>query len=53
MIGICPILFVGWKLLKRTRFHRSDEIDLFKNLDEIEEYERSYVKSPPRYVYPV
>jgi len=48
MIGICPILFVGWKLLKRTRFHRSDEIDLYQNLDEIDEYERNYVKSPPR-----
>lgn len=48
MIGVFPILFLGWKLLKRTCFHRSADIDLFKNLDGIEEYERSYVKSPPK-----
>lgn len=48
MIGVCPILFVGYKVAKRTRFHRADEIDLFKNLDEIEEYHRTYVPTPPK-----
>lgn len=49
MIGICPLLYVGWKLLKRSKFQRPEEIDLAKNLDEIEEYEANYVPRPARY----
>ncbi|KAK5653901.1 hypothetical protein OQA88_7826 [Cercophora sp. LCS_1] len=48
MIGVCPILFVGYKIAKRTRFHQADEIDLFKDVDEIEEYQRTYVPTPPK-----
>ncbi|KXX80246.1 General amino acid permease AGP2 [Madurella mycetomatis] len=48
MIGICPCLYLGWKILKRSRFCPADEVDLVKNLDEVAEYERSYVPSPPK-----
>lgn len=48
MIGICPLLYLGYKLARKTRIYRPEEVDLVKNLDEIEEYERSYVPSRPR-----
>lgn len=48
MIGICPLLYLGWKVFKKTKIYKASEIDLVKNLDEIDEYERSYVPSPPK-----
>lgn len=48
MIGVCPALFLGWKVLKKTRFYRADEVDLLKNVDEIDEYQRTFVPSPPK-----
>ncbi|KAK3398263.1 putative carnitine transport protein [Sordaria brevicollis] len=48
MVGVCPVLFVGWKLLKKTKFYKAAEIDLYKNLDEVEEYQANYVPVPPR-----
>jgi yeast amino acid transporter len=47
MIAICPLLFVGWKVLKKTKIPSAAEIDLQKNMDEIAAYERSYVPKPP------
>jgi amino acid transporter len=41
MIGTCPVLYIAWKLLNRTRFQHADEIDLQKNMDEIAEYEKT------------
>lgn len=52
MIGVCPVLFVGWKLLKRSKFLKPEEVDLFQNLDEIEEYEANYRPEPSKYVIP-
>ena len=45
MIGVFPILFIGWKVLKKTKWLQPEEVDLLKDLDEIEAYTRSYV--PP------
>lgn len=42
MIFICPILFIGWKVIKKTKFYRPDEVDLAKDLAEIEEYQSAY-----------
>lgn len=50
MIMICPLLFVGWKLVRKTRFHRPLEVDLRQDLAGIEEYQRDYVPSPPKSV---
>ncbi|KAK4226160.1 general amino acid permease AGP2 [Podospora fimiseda] len=47
MIGVFPMLYLGWKFVKKTRIHKSEEVDLIKNLEEIEEYQRTYVPSPP------
>ena len=48
MIGVFPVLFIGWKLLKRTKWLKPEEVDLLKDLDEIEAYTRNYVEVPPR-----
>ncbi|KAK3953451.1 amino acid permease/ SLC12A domain-containing protein [Pseudoneurospora amorphoporcata] len=48
MIGVCPVLFVVWKLVKKTKLHKAEEIDLYKNLDEVEEYQANYVPAPSR-----
>ena len=48
MIAVFPILFFGWKFIKKTKWLKPHEVDLRKDLDEIEEYERNYVPTPPR-----
>jgi amino acid transporter len=48
MIGVFPILFVGWKLIKRTKWQKPAEVDLIRDLDEVEEYTRNYVPVPPK-----
>lgn len=47
MIAVVPLLFLTWKLVHKTEFHKAHEIDLQKNMDEIDAYERSYVPSKP------
>lgn len=49
MIGVFPVLFVGWKLIKKTKFLKPEEVDLQQDLDEIDEYERNYVPVPPKH----
>ncbi|KAI9819851.1 MAG: hypothetical protein M1827_006420 [Pycnora praestabilis] len=48
MIGIFPILFVFWKILKKTKWQKPEDVDLLRDVDEIEEYTRNYVPIPPR-----
>ncbi|KAL2375064.1 hypothetical protein RJZ57_000421 [Blastomyces gilchristii] len=48
MIGICPVLFLGWKLIKKTKWLKPHEVDLFKDVAEIDEYTRNFVPTPPR-----
>ncbi|MCJ1372333.1 hypothetical protein MMC20_003557 [Loxospora ochrophaea] len=48
MIGVFPVLFLVWKLFKKTRWLKPNEVDLLKDVDEIEEYTRHYVPKPPR-----
>ncbi|KAI5465401.1 amino acid transporter [Mariannaea sp. PMI_226] len=43
MIGVCPVLYIGYKLIYKTKILKPEEVDLFQDLDEIEEYERNYV----------
>ncbi|KAM7198588.1 Amino acid permease domain containing protein [Naviculisporaceae sp. PSN 640] len=45
MIGVTPVLFLGWKFLKGTKIYKPEEVDLLKDLDGIEEYQRTYVPS--------
>jgi amino acid transporter len=48
MVFLFPVLFIGWKIIKRTRFQRAHEIDLVTDLAEIEEYTRLFVEKPER-----
>ena len=52
MIGLFPILYFGWKLVKRSKVRKAEEVDLKGEVGEIEEYTRNYVPTPPRYVCP-
>lgn len=40
MIGLSPVLYVGWKLLKKTKIKAPHEVDLRGEVEEIEEYTR-------------
>jgi yeast amino acid transporter len=48
MIGVFPVLFFGWKFIKKTKWMKPEEVDLRKDVDEIEEYTREFVPIPPR-----
>lgn len=50
MIFVYPVLYFGYKFIRKTEIRKPEEIDLFKDLDEIEEYQRNYIPTPPRYV---
>lgn len=49
MVGVVPLLYLGYKLIKPSPFYKSEQVDLVKNLDEIEEYEANYVPQPAKY----
>ncbi|KAF2869802.1 amino acid permease/ SLC12A domain-containing protein [Massariosphaeria phaeospora] len=44
MIFIFPVLYIGWKLVKKTKMKKAHEVDLYQDLEEIEEYTRNYVE---------
>ncbi|KAH6540263.1 hypothetical protein HBI81_043720 [Parastagonospora nodorum] len=46
MVFLFPVLFFGWKILKKTKWIKSHEADLVTDLAEIEEYHRNYVETP-------
>lgn len=48
MIFICPVLFVVWKIVHNTRLYKATEVDLYKDVAEIEEYQRTFVPQPPK-----
>ncbi|DAA73722.1 TPA_exp: Uncharacterized protein A8136_4156 [Trichophyton benhamiae CBS 112371] len=47
MIAVCPLIFLGWKWFKRTKFLKPEEVDLIDGVEEIEVYTRNYVATPP------
>lgn len=47
MIGVFPVLFVGWKILKKTKWLKPEEVDLLRDVEEIEEYTKNYIPRPP------
>ena len=51
MIGVFPVLFVSWKVLKKTKFLRPEEVDLREGVEAIEEYSREYVPVASKYVF--
>lgn len=50
MVMLFPLLYIGWKLIHRTRIYKAKEVDLHKDLDVVEEYERNFIPVPPKYV---
>jgi amino acid transporter len=52
MVGVFPVLYLAYKFIKRTKVHKAEEVDLFQNLAEIEDYERNYVPETSKYVVP-
>jgi amino acid transporter len=50
MIGLFPILFFGWKLVHKSKWRSPESVDLRGEVEEIEEYQRNYVPTPPRLV---
>lgn len=45
MIMFFPVLFLGWKFIKKTKFKRAHEIDLQQDLAEIEHYTENFVET--------
>jgi amino acid transporter len=45
MIGLFPVLFIGWKLIKKTKWTRAVDVDLQGEVEEIEEYQANFVPS--------
>lgn len=48
MIMIFPVLFLGWKFIKKTKMKALHEVDLVSGVEEIEEYTRNFVAAPPK-----
>ncbi|KAF7895846.1 hypothetical protein EAF00_005861 [Botryotinia globosa] len=49
MVGVFPIIFVGWKFVKKTKWLKPHEVILRTHeVEEIEEYTRNYVERPPK-----
>lgn len=46
MVGVAPILFIFWKLIKRTPFIKPSQRDLVWERPIIDAYEASFI-SPP------
>ncbi|KAK8917692.1 General amino acid permease AGP2 [Metarhizium anisopliae] len=47
MVAVVPLLYVFWKLFHKTKIHKPLEVDLNKDQDSIEDYERNYEEQPP------
>jgi amino acid transporter len=46
MVGVAPVLFFGWKLLKRTKIVKPHEVDLIWDAPLIDAYEASFLTPP-------
>lgn len=46
MVGVFPILFILWKVIKRSKFVKSKEADLVWEAPIVDAYEASFL-SPP------
>jgi amino acid transporter len=43
MVFLFPVIFLGWKFIKKTKRVSAHEADLVTDLAEIEEYHRNFV----------
>ena len=49
MVGVFPVLFFGWKLVKKPRWLMPEEVDLITGV-EIEENTRYFAPEPSKQV---
>ncbi|KAF2725224.1 amino acid transporter [Polychaeton citri CBS 116435] len=47
-VGLFPVLFFGWKIIKKTKWKKPHEVDLKGEVEEIEEYTRNFVPEPSK-----
>jgi yeast amino acid transporter len=47
-VGLFPVLFGAWKLIKKTKWRKLEEVDLKGEVEEIEEYTRNFVPQPSK-----
>ncbi|OTB18668.1 hypothetical protein K445DRAFT_314537 [Daldinia sp. EC12] len=48
MVAVFPVLFIGWKLVHKTRHRRPYEVDLLRDVAAVEDYTNKFIPSPPR-----
>lgn len=48
MIFVFPLLYIGWKLLKRTKIVKPEDADIHRDAEEIDDYHNNFVPSKPR-----
>ncbi|KAI1805067.1 amino acid permease/ SLC12A domain-containing protein [Daldinia bambusicola] len=48
MVAVFPVLFIGWKLVHKTRHRRPYEVDLLRDVAAVEDYTNKFVPSPPK-----
>ncbi|KAL7810645.1 amino acid permease/ SLC12A domain-containing protein [Trichoderma gracile] len=48
MIFVYPVLYFGYKFVRKTKIRKPEEVDLVKDVAEIEEYQNNYIPTPPR-----
>ena len=48
MVGVFPVLYLGWKTTKRTRVIKLQDVDLQQDVAEIDEYTRNFVPTRAR-----
>ncbi|OCL12726.1 hypothetical protein AOQ84DRAFT_227151 [Glonium stellatum] len=48
MIFVFPVLYLGWKIVKKTKFKSPMEVDLYQDLEEIEEYTKNFMPKPDK-----
>ncbi|KAL6236367.1 hypothetical protein BDW75DRAFT_229568 [Aspergillus navahoensis] len=46
MIGVFPVIYIGWKIFHQTSVRKPEEIDLVTGVEEIENYTRNYIPQP-------
>lgn len=46
MVLLFPVIFLAWKLIKKTKPVKLAEMDLVTDVAEIEEYTRNFVEKP-------
>ncbi|KAK5169525.1 general amino acid permease agp2 [Saxophila tyrrhenica] len=47
-VALFPVLFISWKVIKKTKWRKLDEIDLKGEVEEIEHYTQNFLPTPSK-----